>query len=113
MPVLPQHVVYGQLSSYTSARFLEEKTMFEGIPQGVVWATTFTLLGALLGIAALLVIAPQVPRIIGRFTPHIDEEMEIARGNRAVADYHGRIAAATITGLSMIIAAAIIAGIHG
>lgn len=87
--------------------------MFAGIPQGVVWATTFTVLGALLGVAALLAIAPMIPRVIGRFTPHIDEELEIARGNRAVADYHGRIAAATITGVSIIIAAAIVAGIHG
>jgi len=46
-----------------------------------------------------------------RLTPNIDEEKEIARGNRAVARYFGRLTAAAIVGISIVIAAAIIGGI--
>ena len=77
------------------------------------WATIFTVLGAVLGLVALLASVALIPKIINRFTPQIDEEAEIVRGNQAVAEYFGRVVGATIIGVSIIIAAAIIAGIHG
>jgi hypothetical protein len=46
-----------------------------------------------------------------RLTPNIDEEKEIARGNRAVAEYYSRIVAACILGVSMVVAAAVLGGI--
>ncbi|MBF0500687.1 MAG: DUF350 domain-containing protein [Candidatus Riflebacteria bacterium] len=85
----------------------------EGFVPSVVWATGFTVLGALLGISGLLLGVYFVPRLVDRFTPHIDEEMEILKGNQAVATYFGWIVGCTIIGISLIISASIIAGIHG
>ncbi|MBI5042782.1 MAG: hypothetical protein HZC10_02910 [Nitrospirae bacterium] len=76
-------------------------------------AVLFTILGAFLGICLILISSILVPKIINRMTPRIDEERELVRGNRAVAEYYGRVIAAVIIGISIIIAAAIIAGIHG
>jgi hypothetical protein len=87
--------------------------MFEGVGHGVVWATLFTVLGAAIGIATLLASAAVIPHIVNKFTPEIDEEHEIARGNQAVGAYFGRVVGATIIGVSIIIAAAILAGVHG
>jgi hypothetical protein len=87
--------------------------MLSGVGEGLVWATIFTVLGALLGVGAFVAIVGFIPRILNAFTPAIDEEREIARGNQAVADYFGRIVGATIVGVAIIIAAAIHAGIHG
>jgi hypothetical protein len=44
-------------------------------------------------------------------TPNIDEDKEIARGNVAVAQYFGRVVAASIIGVSIVIAAAVGCGI--
>jgi hypothetical protein len=44
---------------------------------------------------------------LNHFTPQIDEEKEIIRGNIAVAQYFGRITSALILGFSIIIAVAI------
>ena len=90
------------LSLLAMARFVD----------GVVWGAAFTVLGALLGVLLFLGLVLLLPRIVNRFTPHIDEEQEIIRGNRAVADYFGRIVGASIIGASIIVAAAIVAGIH-
>lgn len=79
---------------------------------GMLWASAFTMLGAVLGVALFVGIVSLIPGIVNRFTPHIDEEQEIIRGNRAVADYFGRVVGATIIGVSIVVAAAIIAGIH-
>ena len=87
--------------------------MFGDIGHGVIWASVFAVLGALIGIAALILSAAVIPRIVNKFTPSIDEEQEIIRGNRAVASYFGRVVGATILGVSIIIAAAIHAGVHG
>jgi hypothetical protein len=76
-------------------------------------AVLYTILGAFLGICLILISSVLVPKIINRMTPRIDEERELVRGNRAVAEYYGRVIAAVIIGISIIIAAAIIAGIHG
>lgn len=87
--------------------------MQEGMTHGLVWATVFSVLGAVLGIALLLFTSGHAVRFIEKFTPNIDDEKEIVRGNRAVAEYFGRVVAATILGVSIIIAAAILAGVHG
>ena len=52
-----------------------------------------------------------LPHLIQRVTPNIDEEKEIARGNVAVAEYFGRVVAAGIIGISIVVAAAVLAGI--
>lgn len=81
------------------------------------WAITFAIVGALIGIFLVVATARFVPGIIDKITPNIDEDKEILRGNSAVAEYFGRIVAATILGVSIVVAAAvlggILAGLHG
>jgi uncharacterized membrane protein YjfL (UPF0719 family) len=79
------------------------------IPLG--WAAAFTVFGALLGIVLVLVAASFVPRLLNKLTPSIDEGREIARGNRAVAHYFGLVCGASILGLSLVVAAAVLGGI--
>ncbi len=78
---------------------------------GIGWAVAYAVVGGLVG--AILVLAGSwfLPRIIGRLTPALDEEKEIARGNRAVAEYFGRVVSAALLGMSIVIAAAILGGI--
>jgi hypothetical protein len=76
------------------------------------WASVFMVATAVVGGALIMVAAMLIPKLLDRLTPDIDEEKEIARGNRAVAEYFGRLAAAAIIGVSIIIAAAIIGGIQ-
>jgi uncharacterized protein (DUF697 family) len=52
-----------------------------------------------------------VPRLIDRFTPNIDEQKEIVRGNSAVAEYYGRLVSAAILGVSIVVAAAVLGGV--
>ena len=75
------------------------------------WASVFMVVSAAIGVVLILGAALVIPKFLDRLTPAIDEEKEIARGNRAVAEYFGRLAAAAIIGISIIIAAAIIGGI--
>jgi len=75
------------------------------------WAVVFSCVGGIVGVVLLLLAAMLVPRLIDKLTPNIDEDKEIARGNQAVAEYFGRIASATITGVSIVIAAAILGGV--
>ena len=75
------------------------------------WASVFMVVSAAVGVALILGATLVIPKILDRLVPAIDEEKEIARGNRAVAEYFGRLAAAAIIGVSIIIAAAIIGGI--
>ena len=75
------------------------------------WGIAFILVGGLAGILLLLLVAAMLPRLINRFTPALDEEKEIARGNTAVGEYFGRVVGACIIGASLIIAAAVLAGI--
>ena len=75
------------------------------------WAAVFMAVSAAVGVVLILGAALVIPKLLDRLTPDIDEEKEIARGNRAVAEYFGRLAAAAIIGISIIIAAAIIGGI--
>lgn len=76
-------------------------------------AVLFTVIGAFLGIVFILITALLVPKIIAMMTPRIDEEKELVRGNVAIAEYYGRVVAAVIIAIGIVIAAAIIAGIHG
>ena len=76
-------------------------------------AIVFTVLGGVLGLALLMSCVIIAPKILYSLTPKIDEEKEIARGNTAVAHYFGAIMQAIIIGMSIIIGAAIIAGISG
>ncbi len=75
------------------------------------WVLAFVLAGGLAGIVLVLASALVLPRLIDRLTPAIDEEREIARGNRAVADYFGRVVAACILGISIVVAAAVLGGL--
>lgn len=79
--------------------------------QNVGWAVLFAVVGGAVGISLILISSLILPKLIERFTPNIDEEKEIARGNTAVAEYFGRISAACIIGVSIVVAAAVIGGI--
>ncbi|HET6438003.1 MAG TPA: DUF350 domain-containing protein [Anaeromyxobacter sp.] len=81
------------------------------VAQNMLWAVAFSVLGGLVGIALILSASTLLPRLIDRLTPALDEEKEIARGNVAVAQYFGRVVAASITGVSIVVAAAILGGI--
>jgi len=75
------------------------------------WAVLFCFIGGLVGIGLVLFAATILPRLVDKLTPNIDEEKEILRGNRAVADYFGRIVSASIIGISIVVAAAVLGGI--
>jgi ABC-type multidrug transport system fused ATPase/permease subunit len=75
------------------------------------WAVLFCVLGGAVGMFMVAMAAVLLPRIIERFTPNIDEEKEIARGNQAVAEYFGRVVSAAIIGASVVVAAAVLGGI--
>jgi uncharacterized membrane protein YjfL (UPF0719 family) len=78
---------------------------------GLGWAVVYAIVGGLVGMLMVLVCSIFVPKIIERLTPRLDEEKEIARGNVAVAEYFGRVVAACILGVSIVVAAAVFAGI--
>ena len=71
----------------------------------------FILVGGGVGITLIMLAATLLPKILEKFTPALDEEKEIARGNRAVAEYFGRVVSAGILGMSIIVAAAVLGGI--
>jgi hypothetical protein len=75
------------------------------------WSVIFSVVGGLVGMALILLASVVVTKLMCRLTPSIDEEKEIARGNRAVAEYYSRIVAACILGLSMVVAAAVLGGV--
>ncbi len=77
----------------------------------IMWASVFIVITAIVGIILILASTLVITKMLEKFTPKIDEEKEIARGNVAVAQYFGRISAACIIGMSIIIAAAILGGI--
>ncbi len=79
--------------------------------QSIGWAVVYAVVGGIVGIALVLGATFFLPHLINRLTPDIDEEKEIARGNRAVAEYFGRVVAASILGVSIVVAAAILGGI--
>jgi len=67
--------------------------------------------GGLAGMVMIGAAAVLLPKFLDSMTPNIDESREIVRGNRAVAEYFGRIASSSILGVSVIIAAAVLGGI--
>ena len=75
------------------------------------WAVIFAVVGGLVGIVLMMVAAVLIPKLLNRLTPHLDEDKELARGNRAVAEYFGRVVSACILGMGIVIAAAILGGI--
>jgi hypothetical protein len=77
----------------------------------IAWAIIFTIVGGSVGVFLILLATLVIPKILARLTPNMNEDKEIARGNQAVAEYFGRIVAATIIGVSIVIAAAIFAGV--
>ncbi len=77
----------------------------------MLWAAAFSLLGGIVGIALILAASVLLPRLVNRLTPAIDEEKEIARGNVAVAQYFGRVVAAAIIGVSIVVGAAVLGGV--
>ena len=79
--------------------------------RNIGWSVVFSFIGGLVGMALVLISSLIVPRLIDRLTPNIDEHKEIVRGNSAVAEYFGRVVGATILGLSLVIAAAVLGGV--
>jgi uncharacterized membrane protein YjfL (UPF0719 family) len=79
--------------------------------RNIGWSVVFSFIGGLVGMALVLISSLIVPRLIDRLTPNIDEQKEIVRGNSAVAEYFGRVAGATIIGMSLVIAAAVLGGV--
>ena len=77
----------------------------------ITWALVFSLIGGLAGVGLLIALSAGIPKVFDKLTPNIDEGKEIARGNRAVAEYFGRIVSSGILGVSIIIAAAVLGGI--
>ncbi len=75
------------------------------------WSLVFSAIGAFVGIVLVLLATAFIPKILDSLTPSIDEQKEIARGNRAVADYYGKVVAGSILGISIVIAAAILGGL--
>ena len=72
----------------------------------------YSILSTLFGLSVFGIATICLPRLVERFSPHIDEQKEIASGNQAVADYYGRIVSAAILGVSIIIATGIFVGLH-
>lgn len=81
------------------------------VASNIGWAVIFAVVGGLVGIVLMMVAAVLIPKLLDRLTPDLDEDKELARGNRAVAEYFGRVVSACIMGMSIIIAAAILGGI--
>jgi hypothetical protein len=81
------------------------------VAQNMAWAVVFSALGGLVGIVLIMLASLVLPRLIERMTPNIDEDKEIARGNVAVAQYFGRVVGASIIGISIVVAAAVLGGI--
>ncbi len=79
--------------------------------RNIGWSVVFSFMGGLVGMALVLISSLIVPRLIDRLTPNIDEQKEIVRGNSAVAEYFGRVAGATIIGISLVVAAAVLGGV--
>ena len=79
--------------------------------RNIGWSMVFSFVGGLVGMALVLVASFLVPRLIERLTPNIDEQREIARGNSAVAEFYGRVVAAAILGVSIVVAAAVLGGV--
>jgi hypothetical protein len=76
-------------------------------------AIGYTVIGGVIGIVFMAIGVVVLQFLAERLTKKIDDEKELLRGNVAVANYNGRIIEGMLIGMAIIIAAAIIAGIHG
>jgi hypothetical protein len=94
-----------------SQRIQREAGRMKDVMVNLGWASVFMVVSAVVGIALILGASLVIPKLLDWLTPNIDEEKEIVRGNRAVAEYFGRLAASAILSISIVIAAAIIGGI--
>jgi small-conductance mechanosensitive channel len=92
-------------------KFIWEGKSMMAVAVNIGWAVVFSIIGGLVGIILVMFATLVIPKLLDRLTPTIDEDKEIARGNRAVAEYFGRIVSACIIGVSIIVAAAILGGI--
>ena len=81
------------------------------VVQNIGWAVVFSIVGGVVGVGLVLIAWLILPRLTERVTPNIDEEKEIVRGNTAVAHYFGRVVAASIIGVSIVIGAAVLGGV--
>lgn len=79
--------------------------------RNIGWSVVFSFISGLVGMVLVLLFSLIVPRLIDRLTPNIDEQKEIVRGNSAVAEYFGRVVSATIIGVSLVVAAAVLGGV--
>jgi hypothetical protein len=85
--------------------------MIREVSVNIGWAVVFAVVGGGVGIVMVLLASLFLPRLVERMTPELDEARELARGNVAVGEYFGRIVAAGILGMSIIVAAAVLGGI--
>jgi len=90
--------------------FSEVNKMYETVAN-IGWAMAFALIGGIIGFLMIGAAATFLPHILNKLTPNIDEEREIAMGNRAVAEYFGKIAHAAILGVSILVTAVVVAGL--
>jgi len=88
-----------------------EGIAMSGVAQNIGWAVIFSVVGGVVGVVLVLSASLVLPRLVERMTPNLDEGKEIARGNVAVAQYFGRVVAASIVGISIVVAAAVLGGI--
>lgn len=80
------------------------------VMENLAWGILLATVGAFVGGLLVLLVTRFIPGILNRLTPNIDEQRELIRGNIAVAEYFGRAVAASILGMSIVIAAALAAG---
>lgn len=85
--------------------------MMNQVAMNIAWSVVFAAVGGLVGIALVLCASLVLPKLINRMTPNMDEEKEIARGNIAVAQFFGLVVGASILGVSLVAAAAVLGGI--
>lgn len=85
--------------------------MLSPVINNLLFAIAFIVFGAFFGVSFVLMSTGLIHRMTDKLTPNIDEDKEILRGNLAVAQYHGRVVAATIIGVSIVVAAAVLAGV--
>ena len=75
------------------------------------WSLIFSIVGAVIGLVLVVASTLVLPTLINRMTPSIDEQKELVRGNSAVGEYYGRVVGATVLGVSIVVAAAVLGGI--
>jgi small-conductance mechanosensitive channel len=85
--------------------------MLHEVAANIGWAIVFAFVGGVVGVALVMLASMMLPKLVERLTPDLDEAKELARGNVAVAEYFGRIIAASIIGMSIVVAAAVLGGI--